>query len=809
MLPLLPRLPRIPFLFYLVAALCLGSAAFFHRSPPPLRELILIRDVSKSVTLTPTPLPEYVQAFVKTADQVHGILVAGRARFVEAEVALSPFPPVEESLEPNATDYASSLKLVEGLPRKGPTRRRLLLLGDGRQTSGENLHAASSLAPSTRLDVVGLGSIPSPDARVMEVTAPSFVFAETSFSITALLESDRPLEGEVVLRDGRGGILDRRLVRLSPSGEVLRFETRLSQPGLQQLSVSINVPGDRVPENDLQEIGVLVGGKRILWFGEPPPAGLWRGGVEVECPPLDSFFTGLPRGALVVLDNLPAKELPPGAVRLLEKHLREGLTLLVIGGEKNLGNGGDERGWHGDMPLGSLLPVRVLPQDTLALAIALDVSGSMGEKVEHSTALETKISLAGQAVLDVVEGLVEGDRVGVVVFRTAARDLYPLTEVEEGHTWNRLRANLLSLRAGGGTSIFAGIHRAFDMLREVRAVHRQVLLVSDGDTMEEGEAYTEALAQIQRRLDKEPLHLTVISVGARPDVALLTDLRRLGIEVQDAASEILRLSTILGEAVRRDCMEANGRVGEVFPHEMVSGWVAASLPPLSRYVKVGPLRKNRKGVALLTDLKGRPLLAIGQVGLGRVMVLAGAPWRDWGWENSQIRPLMESLVQGTLGRTMDFSLETRIRRGRLHVAMTPSSSTRSGRFSVNIEDLAGVSLPPFPLHPTAAGLWEGETEAPSEGIYRLDLIESHHILQIVPLFVEKREEVLRLGIDGAALERLAQAGGGRVIRKLEDFAPWEEIPVAGEGETPKSIPFLIFLGIGSLLLGLGMHARRG
>lgn len=126
---------------FLLAALCLLGGVFFAgQSPEPIRELILLTDVSASLhpaEKVRTELAAQVQARLK-ADKNITIYVADGY-----SVAPAGFPPAQ------ATDYVSALIAAQAYPRSGPTRRRVVILGDGRTNRGGD--AALAVSPDIRV----------------------------------------------------------------------------------------------------------------------------------------------------------------------------------------------------------------------------------------------------------------------------------------------------------------------------------------------------------------------------------------------------------------------------------------------------------------------------------------------------------------------------------------------------------------------------------------------------------------------------------------------------------------------------------
>lgn len=118
------------------------------------------------------------------------------------------------------------------------------------------------------------------------------------------------------------------------------------------------------------------------------------------------------------------------------------------------------------------VPPSKLDRVPLAVALAIDTSGSMGGKpIEH----------ARQAARKVVESLVDGDLVTLVSFDGQARTIMAPTELTPASR-RRALATIAELSASGGTALHDGVKAAEMALLGVpdRYLVRRVMVISDG-----------------------------------------------------------------------------------------------------------------------------------------------------------------------------------------------------------------------------------------------------------------------------------------------------------------------------------------
>jgi Ca-activated chloride channel homolog len=169
-------------------------------------------------------------------------------------------------------------------------------------------------------------------------------------------------------------------------------------------------------------------------------------------------------------------------------------------------------------------------RQNLNLVVVLDVSGSMGSafdryyydgtgqraEVPLFEREQTKIAVAREAVLALIDQLDEDDRLGIVTFNDRARTLRPLAYVD-GRNLAAARDTVRTLGAGGGTNLAAGMDLATDLFDEYLTYspddyENRVIFITDampnlGDTSRYG-----LLGMAERNAD-DRLHSTFIGVG--------------------------------------------------------------------------------------------------------------------------------------------------------------------------------------------------------------------------------------------------------------------------------------------------------
>ena len=147
------------------------------------------------------------------------------------------------------------------------------------------------------------------------------------------------------------------------------------------------------------------------------------------------------------------------------------------------------------------------------LALVLDKSGSMnGEKMDQAIA----------ATITAVDHLQPGDVVSVIAYDNFAWVLMPATEVTDKQV---IRERIRSLRAGGGTALYAGVVEGATQLREFLDPNRvnRVILLSDGQA-NNGPSSPSELGDLGAALIEDGISVTTIGLGLGYNEDLMTQL---------------------------------------------------------------------------------------------------------------------------------------------------------------------------------------------------------------------------------------------------------------------------------------------
>jgi uncharacterized membrane protein len=745
---------------------------------------------------------EAARAEMRPSDRA-GLVVFGREALVEERISpgepLQAWDAIASIPRTDGTDIASAVRLGLALFPE-TTQRRLLLLSDGVETLGDSAGAVQlARAYGAYLDVMPVGGQPGPELVLESLEVPSQLYTSERFDLVVRVRASiATLARLQVFADGE--LAAQQDVDLRVGDNAFALSLAAGEPGFHRYQAYV-VPLDRAGPSDTfyqnNNLGAysLVRGEPRLWLVSRDPAesanlraALEAAGFGVdETAPayLPSDLAGLASYHAVVLVNIPARTLTDRQMAALQVYVRDlGRGLVVIGGEESYGVGGYFR-----TPLEETLPVNMALQDqerrpSLALLFVIDKSGSMASP--GSPGAQPKIELAKEAIARAVELLGPVDRVGVIAFDNMAGWVAELVELEDG---DLLLEAVGSLRASGGTDIYAGVHLAAEAMAGESARLRHVILLSDGGANPQG---IQEMVQIMHD-GGTTLSAVAIGQGYAP---FLADLAETGGGRFHVTADAEAIPQIFAEeaalATRAYIIEETFTPRPSVGSSILTG--LSTLPPIHGYVGTS-LKSTAR--AALTTAQGDPLLASWQYGLGRAVAWtsdAKGRWAvDWvRWPG--FADFWAQAVRWTIVEVGERGLELSVQHEGEQARLVADLLAADGAYLDGFEVAATVIGPAFvtrtlALRQTAPGRYESAYEPEAEGVYMLQVGAQGEGMGFVgstgfirPYAAEYRSS----GPDLDALAQLADVGGGQLVtdplavfrhdlppvRAARDLWPW-------------------------------------
>ncbi len=732
----------------LVLCLILSLAGLEIRRGGNELAIVFLVDVSDSMP------PEAIAAEMETLrtalgamgpDDQAAIVLFGANALVErpmltgGELGLVTSAPITTQ-----TDLAEAIRLGLALFPSGAARR-MVILSDGAQTTGDALKAAE-LAAASGVQIISIPFIiqPGAEALVTAVDAPTHLRPGERFDLNVSVEASQPIRATLRVLSG-DTILYEQPHDLRRGQQTFSLPLTAGKPGFAGYEVQIAPQQDSFYQNNrLNAFSQVDGPPRLLLVaptpGESLPGGATRPDeysallaalqaadftVDLATPArLPADLPSLAQYNSVVLVDVPARELSNRQMETIQTYIHDlGGGLVVVGGPTSYGVGG-----YFETPLEAALPVEMQIKDeqrrpSLAIVFIIDHSGSMGE----TSGGVNKLELAKEAAARAVDLLFPTDRIGVIAFDDAAAWVAPITDLSNPAA---VKAAIGSLQVGGGTDIMAGLQAMASVLPDDPAKVKHVILLTDGGADPAG------IPQLVEKLYAENgITLSTVAVG-RDAAPFLKDLAASGNGRYHFTTDAGSIPSIFTEetalAARAYIEEGTFLPELVNPSPILAGM--ESVPQLFGYVASSP--KALAQVILAAGGNGvnrnDPILAVWQYGLGRAVAFtsdATGRWgRDWvSWNN--YATFWAQAVRYTLNQTTGAALQMSVDSSDEKNRLTLEARGADGETLNGCQIMANVAAPDgeiqaVTLHQVAPGRYETEFTSREQGVYLFHLTGS-------------------------------------------------------------------------------------
>lgn len=751
--------------------------------------VVFLLDLSQSIATTVRQQAlDFVQSMVaqKRPQDSIGLVVFGADAILEQSVSREfTLADIASEVEPTSTNIARAIQVgMASFPPDGA--RRLVLLSDGNENVGsaaETALIAQSLG--AELFALPLGQASgAPEVRMEKLVAPAQVKAGAPYQVEVMVASNTATPASLELFRG-GAFVGRQEVALQPGKNRLQFQQQTAEEGVHLYQAVVNSSQDTLLENNRWRTFTEILGppKVLLLYDETDTSGplleaLRQQGLAVQAQPwgaLPHSLSGYLEYDALIFDNVPGFGISVSQMEVLERYVRDmGGGLLMLGGEKSFGAGGYYR-----TPMEKLLPVDMdiptkMSIPSLSLVMVIDKSDSMGSSISDTRSPQnyedrtTKLEVAKIAAFSAMKLLNPFDQVGLLAFNADWEWTVPMSEAGKRE---QIAGRLAALTHGGGTDLYKGMQEGIRVLKDVQAVKKHLIALSDGLT-----SNTDFETLMQDAVAHN-ITVTTVSFGKDADRTLMDALAHWGqgrsYHTEDPLfiPRIFTAETIL---VSRGLIDEEPfQPGLRTDHELLRGLPTDSLPNLYGYVVT--YGKPAAELLLVTP-KSDPLLAVQRYGLGRTAAFTadlslrwGKDWVRWPGFPQFTAQLVRWMQRKNTVQTFDVQAYVEEGQGRVQADVYDAND----RF-VNQLALEGKVLTPhketIPIAFTqqAPGRYAGEFAMQGQGEYLLTLVGTQDGATLGPktvgVAVPYSPEYLGLDINYHLLNRLTERTGGQVLR---------------------------------------------
>lgn len=742
-------------------------------------------------------------------------------------------------LRGNQSDLAAGVQLAMAIAPP-ETAARILLVSDGNETEGDLAAAARTAAANgIRIDVVPLGYHYDNEVVFQRLDAPATARRGQTIPIRFVLKSTATSHGRLLLSlNGRPVDLDggspgvSAAVTLSPGTNVKTISLPLTDSGMHEFTATF-VPDSRSDDvlaqnNRASAMSFVRGPGKVLLADADGQSGsaiakvLRSAGMNVERINIDDFPSQLPKlmGVdCVVLANVECASVTYNQQRMLCRYVKDlGGGLVMTGGPDSFGAGG----WIGSQ-VAEILPVDLDPPQKKQMPKGALVL------IMHACEMPNGNYWGKRVAIAAVKSLSRRDLVGVLSYDWQGLGKNWVFPLQQAGDKQAVSDAIKTMNMGDMPSLHQQLRLAYGALVNVKAGQKHVIIISDGDPAPPSRAL---LAKCKQA------NISVTGVAVFPHSP--SDVRSLQRVAQATGGRFYNVKNpnnlphiFVKEAqvVRRAMtIEETFTPKVTFSlSEMLKG-IAAPLPVLDGYVLTAA--KGGTAQTILTSDKDDPILAAGQVSLGRCTVFTSSG--DARWAASWLRwpglaRFWEQVVRwtGRSARPGDCEIYTDVH-GR-DVTVTAEAVDADGNF-VRLAGIAGQVISPdmnsreLSMSQTGPGEYRGRFRANAPGSYLINLKYSKvggsragQIVQsavVVPFAPEYRD----LTDNASALSEVARITGGRVIGgdaarwnlfdKSDVTFPVTSLPLTKPLAIAWLIVFLLDVAVRRVVIDLRAIARR-
>jgi hypothetical protein len=460
----------------------------------------------------------------------------------------------------------------------------VVLVSDGRVTSGRSLGSAADLATSLNATVSTVEVDAVDPERVVSVSGPSKTSVGVDSTFLARVDGTELDEGASQLTISVDGE-EIRSETLEDGGGAIEFTRTFDSTGSHRVTATVSGP-DTVGENNVFRKTVrVVERPKVLYVsrGRYPFESYLSELYDVER--AQSVPDNLDEYYAVVVQDVAANDI--GNVDALQRFVIDGNGLVVVGGDNSFENGG-----YDGSAIASMLPVSFGEGSagSANIVMAIDISGSA----------ESGMRLQKSIALDALNQLGDENTVGVVAFNFRAYSVAEPQPLSENRSF--IEDRIRRLNSGGATTIAAGLRGAEEMLGDEQGT---VILLSDGQDRV-GEAAT-----VANQLGSRGTRVITIGAGQSINEGTLQRIASQSGGTYFRATETDRLRLFFGGASRQ--FDGEG-LTVVDPNTFITAGVTLeSNPPAANDVSI------RRGADFLVATgDGTPAIASWRYGLGRV-----------------------------------------------------------------------------------------------------------------------------------------------------------------------------------------------
>jgi uncharacterized membrane protein len=610
-----------------------------------------------------------------------GVIIFGGNAKIESAPYDGEIPSIGKiesniGLKTGATNLASALKLAKAsFPED--TARRVVIISDGNQNTGDAIRVAQQMADDgIGIDVVPVELFPGAEVSVEKVVIPMDIRKGQKFDTRVIINNEAP-NGETVsgkLRLTRKTaqneeLVDEQNITLEPGKTIVGFTSQLDRSAVYTTE-AVFVPdqgqNDSISQNNSASAFTQVRGKgKVLLIEDAFHTGefihlverLQLNAIEVDVIQSDNLFTtpaellqydsiilgNIPRAASNEDANSEIESFSDAQIQMLVDNCEHmGCGIVMLGGDRSFGAGG----WS-NTPLEEAMPVDFQIKNDKVSAVGALALMMHASEMANGNYWQVKI---GEEAIKVLGPM---DYCGVIDWSDYGGNPRWLWKMPSGvdrifSNRNNMLKLINKMQPGDMPDFNAPMKVMLSGLKKVNASMKHVIIISDGDP-------TPPTAALLSQFVAAKIKITTVAVGTH-GVAGSSPLQKIANQT-GGKYYVVKNPKALPKIYQREARrvakpvikesETGMRVVGVSgtsDHEIIRGIDVSKLPPFLGYVMTTRKKSNLVDqLALSNDPsndggENSTLLAAWRYGNGRTVAFTSDAGKKWtsNWFNTEV-----------------------------------------------------------------------------------------------------------------------------------------------------------------------------
>ena len=341
-----------------------------------------------------------------------------------------------------------------------------------------------------------------------------------------------------------------------------------------------------------------------------------------------------------------------------------------------------------------LLPVQYQPDDSRALALVIDSSGSMGGN---------NLDMAIQGAKEVVDKLDVNDSIAVISFETNVTVPVTMTTIRNEANRKDIKDKIDRITNNGGTNMINGLDEAYKQIQGVTAEYKDIITLTDGvagDDIDDLKKYVTSMSFSN-------ISCSFINILDKEGEELLRTLAKLGNGQYHYVDSALGLKDIMVDAIEEEIIDTviekdSPVIYQIQDDPSLEGGVYNKLENVLGYnycrmksgantvLSVQYIHTNSENQLNVIAI---PLYAYWQFGAGKVSSFTSSLSTDWTnkfWGAASGKTFFKNIVNQSLPDRYNKSIlnvEFKANGSTSEIEVSPNVDTKNSKVSVELKSL--------------------------------------------------------------------------------------------------------------------------